>query len=157
LAIIGRAKIEKAKQEQLAKIEIKRREAIAKLNVKYAAADKVKTSFGYIGIISLSLLYGTIILNDFFKFLQICHEIIKDYRKQRREQKEKEKIKREEIIIEMEEKVYSQDLEEKLEQIHLQLIKACAKRNAGRSINKHKTIINFEVSMCPYGHIRFFG
>ena len=124
MAIIGRAKIEKAKQEQLAKIEIKRREAIAKLNVKYAAADKVKTSFGYIGIISLSLLYGIIILNDFFKFLQICYKIIKDYRKQRREQKEKEKKEREETIIEMEEQVYSQDLEEKLEQIHLQLMQS---------------------------------
>ncbi len=84
MAIVGRAKIEKSKQEKLALIEKSKNEALAKLNIKYAAANKVKTSFGYIGIISLSLLYVTIVLNDLAKFLQLCFIIANDLLKERR-------------------------------------------------------------------------
>ena len=129
---MGRAKIEKSKQEQLALIEKNKNETLAKLNIKYAAADKVKTSFGYIGIISLSLLYGAIILNDLAKFLQLCYIIAKDLLKERREEKEKKENEKEvrEVKIQIDDELYSQELEEKLQQINFQLIKACAKRSA---------------------------
>ena len=126
---MGRAKIEKSKQEQLALIEKNKNETLAKLNIKYATADKVKTTFGYIGIISLSLLYGAIILNDLAKFLQLCFIIAKDLLKERREQKEKEKNEVREVKIQIDDEFFSQELEEKLEKIHFQLIKACAKRS----------------------------
>ena len=94
----------------------------------------MKTSFGYIGIISLSLLYGAIILNDLAKFLQLCFIIAKDLLKERRDQKEKEKKEKEkevrEVNIQIDDELYSQELEEKLQQINFQLIKACAKRSA---------------------------
>ena len=132
----GRARIEASKEEQLSIIEKNKQEALAKLNIKHAAADKVKTSFGYIGIVFLSFLWGSIILNDLTKFLQLCFEIAKDLLKEKRELKEKktkeEKRKEyEQVTLEMDEE-YSQDLEDKLHQFHLQLVKACAKKSASK-------------------------
>ena len=54
-------------QIQLAQIETNKQEEIAKLNAKFASADTAKTSFGYIGIISVSVFCGSFILNDLFK------------------------------------------------------------------------------------------
>jgi hypothetical protein len=128
LAIIGRALIEKDRLDKLATIEVKRKEALARLNIKYASADKVKTSFGYIGIISLSTIWFGIILNDLVKLLNCCYEETIELLKERRQRKEKEI---EQVKIELEEEEnrdYYLDLEEKLEKIHFQLVKACAAR-----------------------------
>ena len=134
MAIFGRAKLETSRLEQLANIEANRKEALAKLNIKYATADKAKTSFGYLGVLCLSLLWGSIILNDLAKVFQLCFEIGKDLLNERRalkEKKRKEKREKEieEVILEMDEE-FAQDLEERLAQIHLQLVKACARRGA---------------------------
>ena len=106
-------------------------------------ADQVKTSFGYIGIISLSLLWAAFILNDLTTFLRLCYDIAKDLLKERREKKVKDKRKEiEQITIKVDDE-YSQDLEKKLDQIHLQLLKACAKRRAceNRRIKRKLKII----------------
>ncbi len=121
----GRTRIEKYRLEQLNKIETNRKEALAKLNIKYATADKVKTSFGFIGITFLSVLWSLIILNDLCKSLYFCYEEIKDTWKLI---KEREVVK---IQLEREEKEdehYSQDLDEKLEKFHWKLVQACASR-----------------------------
>ena len=130
--MIGRASIAKSQQEQLANIETKRRAALAQLNIKYATADKVKTSFGYIGIISLSCLYGVIILNDLAKLIEIVYEYVMTNLENRKEISEnknlKDKDETDHITIELEKQSeYSRDLEEKLEKFHLQLVKALAK------------------------------
>jgi hypothetical protein len=130
---MGRAKIENSRLEQIAKIEENRKAALASLNIKYTSADKVKTSFGYIGITFLSSLWGFIILNDLAKLLNECYKETKDLLKERRE-KRNNKHKENEIVqvkIELEQDENDAlDLEEKLDKIHLQLIKACAARRA---------------------------
>jgi hypothetical protein len=116
-------------QQQLANIETKRKEALAQLNIKYESADKAKTSFGYIGIIFLSSIWGLIVLNDLMKLFHLCYEETKSLIKEK--QQENMKIKEEQVkiqLIEDDNHEYSNDLEEKLDKIHLQLVKACAKR-----------------------------
>jgi hypothetical protein len=88
----------------------------------------VKTSFGFIGITFLSVLWSLIILNDLSKSLYFCYEEIKDIWKLRRERVENSKAK---IQLEGEEKDvehYAQDLEENLEKFHWKLVQACASR-----------------------------
>jgi hypothetical protein len=130
LAIIGRALIEKSRLDKLSTIEAKRQEALASLNIKYASADKVKTSFGYIGVISLSAIWFGIILNDLAKLLNCCYEETIELLEERRQRKEKERKYVNQVIIQIEEKNvdHNLDLEEKLEEIHFQLVKACAAR-----------------------------
>jgi len=102
-----------------------RKEALAQLNIKYASADKVKTSFGYIGIISLSAIWFGIILNDLVKLFNLCYEETIELLKERKERKKK-KIT---VKIDVDEEAGDMyDLEEKLEKIHFQLLKACAAR-----------------------------
>jgi len=138
-AIVGRASIAKSQQEQLANIEAKRKEALAQLNIKYETADKVKTSFGYIGILCLSTLWSLIIGNDLMKLFHLCYEETKSLIKEK--QQENKRIIREEqeqVKIQLEEEEneeYSNDLEEKLDKIHLQLLKACAMRRMGQKNN----------------------
>jgi hypothetical protein len=130
--------LEKSRLDQLAKIETSRKESLEKLNIKYAIADKVKTSFGYIGITFLSVLWGVIILNDLAKLFNLFYEETKDFFKVRRRKKEikrRKELEQDEHDLEKNE-VYHQDLEEKLEIIHLQLVKACAARISNANIQK---------------------
>ena len=137
MAIVGRAKIEASRLEQLVNIESKRKEALASLNIKYATADKIKTSFGYIGIISLSLLWSSIILNDLAKIFHLCYEIVKDKLKEREQKKRIEQKEKEieQVNLEMDEE-YSQSLEEKLARVHLELIKACARQTCKKKLHE---------------------
>ncbi len=114
--------------DKIAKIEEKRKAALASLNIKYASADKVKTSFGYIGITFLSVLWGLIILNDFIKVINFIYEEIDELLKERREIKKINRENIEQITMEREDKTFNLDLEEKLDQVHLRLVKACAAR-----------------------------
>jgi hypothetical protein len=131
LAIVGRAGIAKRQQEQLAKIEAKRKAALAKLDKDYELADKVKTSFGIISIIYLSFIWFLIILNDLMKLFNLCYEETKSLLKEK--QQENQRIIEEQVKIQLEEEEneeYSNNLEQKLDKIHMQLLKACAKRRA---------------------------
>jgi hypothetical protein len=135
LAIEGRALIEKNRQVQIAKIEENRKSALALLNVQYAIADKVKTSFGIIGILINVITWGFIITNDLIKLLKLCYEETKEFLNEK--QKEKEKINRykcEQVEIQLEEddEVFSKELEEKLEKIYFELVKACKKERVKR-------------------------
>jgi hypothetical protein len=93
----------------------------------------VKTSFGYIGIISLCLLWSIFILNDLGKLLVLCYEETKDLLKERRQLKDKKQKEIDQVKIELEQEEdgqYLQNLEEKLDRVHLQLVKVCATRRA---------------------------
>jgi hypothetical protein len=114
--------------DKIAKIEEKRKAALASLNIKYASADKVKNSFGFIGITFLSSLWGLIILNDLIKLLNLAYEEIDDFLKEKRASKEINRAKTERITMEREDKTLNLDLEEKLDQVHLKLVKACVAR-----------------------------
>ena len=132
--MLGRAKIEKSRLEQIAKIEANRKEELDRLNLQYATADKAKTSFGIIGILCITLTLGSIILNDLVKlFKEIFDEIRERWIKNKKE-RERKVNDIEQVRIELEEDEenlkYSQDLEEKLEEIHFKLVKACAARRA---------------------------
>jgi hypothetical protein len=133
MAIVGRASIAKSQQQQLANIETKRQAALTQLNIKYAASDKVKTSFGYIGIISLSCLYGVIILNDMINLFNFICEDIQGALRERREKNEKKKLivkdEIEHVSLEIDEETRSDDLEEKLAVFHLRLVEAYANNN----------------------------
>ena len=70
-------------------------------------------------------------LNDLGKLLVLCYEETKDLLKERRQIKEKKQIEIDQVKIELEQEEddqYLQNLEEKLNKIHLQLIKACEAR-----------------------------
>ena len=137
MAIKGRTVIEQNRLETLAIIETNRKTALAKLSIQYANADQVKNSFGYIGIIFFCLLWGGFILNDLPNIVQYCYGIAKDQFRESRERKEKE-IKENEttkhVNLQMEELIYLQELNNKFDNIHYQLVKACAKRRA----NEHR-------------------
>jgi cell division protein ZapA (FtsZ GTPase activity inhibitor) len=114
-------------------INIKKNESLAKLNLQYQTADKAKKTFGYIGIISLTLLVSVILLNDLAK---LCNAIYNLWTEKRREsQRENSRRDKEENAEDEEEdkelqiqveRMYSKDLEMKLEQVHLKLVKAVA-------------------------------
>jgi hypothetical protein len=95
----------------------------------------VKTSFSYIGITFLSVLWSLIILNDSAKLLNACYKETKDPLKERREKRKtlqrENEIEQVKIELEQEEK-NAQDLDEKLEKIHSQLIKEIAAKKANR-------------------------
>lgn len=131
----ARAKIEKNRLEKIAKIEENRRDALAKLNIRYETADKVKTSFGIIGILFNVLTWGCIILNDLVKLFKFLYDetkepFIKRQKQEKIKNREREESKREkeQVILEMEEYNHIKVLENKLDQVHLQLLKVCARR-----------------------------
>ncbi len=98
---------------------------MANFNIKYALADKVKTSFGYI--------MGCIYSKYLSKLLFLCYEETKDLLEKRRQIKEKELKENEQVKIKLElekDDQYLQNLEEKLDKIHLQLVKVCVVRRA---------------------------
>jgi hypothetical protein len=138
LATASRLRLEQSRLDQLDKIETNRKASLEKLNIKYAMADKVKTSFGYIGITFLSVLWGAIILNDLAKLFNLFYEETKDLLKVSRTKKEirrREELEQDERDIEKNE-MHFQELEEKLEKIHLQLVTACAARTSNANIQK---------------------
>ena len=119
----GRVKIEQQKQTQLANIQKNKEAVMSKLTTKYATANKAKASFGYIGIIFLVVLFGSIFLNDFIK---LCIYYFNGWREWRRgitNDQEREINENGQIEIEVD-RVYGEDLEEKLERVYIKLVEA---------------------------------
>ena len=84
MEVEGRASIDKSRLEQIVQIELNRKEALAKLDVHFATADRVRTSFGYIGKLFLGLLWAVIILNDLVKLCYVFYGETKEFLKERR-------------------------------------------------------------------------
>jgi len=76
-------------------------------------------------------LWAIIILND----LAETKGLLKTKERRVRMENERKEIERQQVTIELDEtdEQYSQDLEEKLDKIHLQLVKACAKRKTNKN------------------------
>ena len=67
------------------------------------------------------------------KLFHLCYEETKSLIKEKQQENIKIKEEQEQVKIQLEEdenEEYSNDLEEKLDKIHLQLVKACAVRRA---------------------------
>ncbi len=81
----------------------------------------------------MCVLWGAIILNDLAKLFRLCIEETSDLLKERRERNEIEREKEREqvnIVLEEDDEIYFQNLEEKLDKFHLQLLRASAARNS---------------------------
>ena len=94
--------------------------------MQYQTAVKAKKTFGYIGIISLLILYGAILLNDLVKLCmhiyERCIEMRDEYRQKIKQEREDDQNS---LEIEID-RDYSHELEMKLEQVHLRLVKSIA-------------------------------
>ncbi len=114
----------------MANIEKNKEIALSKLNIQYADADKVKTSFGYIGITFLVVLFGSIFLNDFIKLLIYYFRSMREWwgeNKQQLNDVNDERQKEHQVQIEMD-RVYGEELEEKLERVYIRLLELNANR-----------------------------
>ena len=124
IAIIGRARIEQQKQTALTNIQKSKNAKLKQLDIEYASADKAKTSFGYIGITFLTVLFGSIFLNDFIKLLVYIYNELNDSWCEKRGDKVK---KNEHVIIQIDEEG-EEKLEDNLEKVYFKLVKANAMR-----------------------------
>jgi hypothetical protein len=134
IAIIGRARIEQQKQTALTNIQKSKNATLKQLDIEYASADKAKTSFGYIGITFLGVLFGSIFGNDFIK---LCIYYFRELRQRRRNiiihnnnQRDIDEEVEHQVQIEMD-RIHLDDLEARLEMVYVKLKKAnaIAKRN----------------------------
>jgi hypothetical protein len=133
IAFVGRARIEEQKQTSLTNIQRNKTAKLKQLDKDYVNWDKAKTSFGYIGITFLSVLFGSIFGNDFIK---LCIYYYREWRQRRRNinknnnnQRDGEKEEEEnQVRIEMD-RIRSDDLEERLEMVYVKLKIANARRN----------------------------
>ena len=127
----GKASILKSAQIQLAQIELNKQEAVKKLDIKFASADQAKTSFGYIGIICISVLFGVFFLND---FLKLCTFLIEKFLRKKRRERRSAKIsdvsskldqeKRHDQLNNQTSEHFSSLIEKRLERVHFFLIQA---------------------------------
>ena len=149
MAAAGRARIEQQKQTALANIEKNKEAALTALNIQYAAADKAKTSFGYIGVTFLVVLFGSIFLNDFIKF---CIYLFNDLREWWRVKKENKEIAKRTKNTQKEKdeqaiflQIENRDLEEKLERVYFKLVEVNAKKSRNQwKLNIRSTKIFFK-------------
>jgi hypothetical protein len=125
IAVAGRARIEEQKQTALTNIQTKKNAALKQLNIQYAKLDQAKTSFGYIGITFLAVLFGSIFLNDFIKFCIYYFEHFGDCRMSSSQNNKEIKGRRDEVALEMvDSKIYAKELDERLEKVYFKLVRA---------------------------------
>ena len=106
-------------------------------------ADKIKKSFGFIGIASLCSLTLVILLNDLIKLVNLLRMLLEQLIDEKRKEKkreikrrlEKEREQQESIQLEMD-RAYSLELEERLDKFHIALIKAVASSKSNLKKNK---------------------
>ncbi len=105
------------------------------MDIQYASADKAKTSFGYIGITFLAVLFGSIFGNDLIKLCIHYFNHLKNWWQRKQEMKEErqsqDEEKKEEIVLELDQ-ICTDELEDSLEKVYFKLVKANAKN---RQIN----------------------
>jgi hypothetical protein len=97
--------------------------ALKQLDIQYAAADKAKQSFGYIGITFLACLFGTVFLNDFIKLCIHCCRRLRVWWRKRYTEKKIDK-ENNDFEIELKQSHTDELLEETLEKVYFRLVKA---------------------------------
>ncbi len=126
----GRAKIEEKKQAEIVLINIKKNEALAKLDIQYKTADRAKKTFGFIGIFFLTLLVTVILLNDLAKLINLIYIFWNEKKRESQGDKSREDKDKDDKELQIEiDRMYSNDLEIKLERVHLKLVRAVAANN----------------------------
>ena len=125
MAAAGRARIEQQKQAELANIQKKKEAALNALNIQYATADKAKTSFGFTGVIFLTVLFGSILGNDLLKVCSYCCNGLGRWWRKKKENDMNKKVendvkKTDEIIVDLKDQ---DDLDETLEKVYFKLVK----------------------------------
>jgi hypothetical protein len=125
IAAAGRARIEQQKQTALKNIQKSKDVRLKELNIDYKKWDQAKTSFGYIGITFLAVLFGSIFLNDFIKVCIYYFNKFRDWRQNRNELEEfnAENKENDEVILELDQ-IYADSLDESLEKFYVKLLKS---------------------------------
>ena len=122
--------LDKSAQTQNQQIEKNKHENLKKLNEKFSAADTAKSSFGYIGILSLSILFGLFLFNDCIKIATFTFKMynsnLNDTRMNKNVIFESRSDKK---LDEQIESIYSKQLETRLESVYLRLVKSKYQNN----------------------------
>ena len=135
-ASLGRARIEEQKQTALDNIKKNREAALRKLDVYYKSWDQARTSFGYIGITFLTVLFGGVFVNDFVKvciyYFGHLRDLWRRFRKRKSESEKEEEYddkayKERDVILEIDQE-YADELEESLEKVYIKLLKSKKKK-----------------------------
>ncbi len=104
--------------------------ALKQLDIQYASADKAKTSFGFIGITFLAVLFGSIFANDLIKVCIYYFGHLNNWWQSKQEMKElrqsKDEENKDETVLELDQ-ICTDELEESLEKVYFKLVKAKAK------------------------------
>ncbi len=103
--------------------------ALKQLDIQYANWDKAKTSFGYIGITFLSVLFGSVFGNDLIKLCIHYFNHLKNWWNRKQEMKEVRQSQDKEnkdIVLELDQ-IFGDELEDSLEKVYFKLVKANAK------------------------------
>ena len=136
ISAVGRANIENSKNIQITNIEKNKIEQLKSLDIKFANVDAAKKSLGYIAVISLSILFGSIFLNDFIKLANFVlnyyvrqTNLAENTIEERGEDSKLESSSYNTINIQID-TTYSNILERRLELAHVSLLKAMQKRHA---------------------------
>ena len=117
IAVAGRARIEEQNTNYLNQYSNKQN--------SIRQYDQAKTSFGYVGITFLSVLFGSIFLNDFIKFCIYYFEHFGDCRMSSSQNNKEIKGGRDEVALEMvDSNIYAKELDERLEKVYFKLVRA---------------------------------
>ncbi len=138
IAATGRTRIQEQKQTALANIQKNKEAALKQLDIEYANWDKAKTSFGYIGITFLTVLFGSIFGNDLIKvFIHYLSHLRGWYTRRISIKKDEKKTNENgDAIVEMSQAYDDELLEERLEKVYFNLVKTNAKRSHEIENNK---------------------
>ena len=130
----GMARITNSTISQLEAIKAHTQEQLTKLQLKFASVDKAKTSFSYMGVLSLLLLFSSVFLNDFIKLaVYVCKEYT-NTRPNKINIKVERIRSRKSSMPQSDENLYSEQLDARLEQMHIMLMQA---KYARDSKNRH--------------------
>ena len=136
--MIGRARIEQQKKVELAKIQAKKESRLEQLDIDYETVDKIRKTFGYIGMAFLTILFGSIFGNDLIKVLVYYFNGLKEWWGEKKQQEEEElkqtEEKSNEKRLEINQTKYD-DIDEDLERFYFKLVKL----NAINRRNKEKS------------------
>ena len=125
----GMASIQESAKQQITQIDAEKQASLGKLNVKFASADTAKSSFGFIGIICVAVLFGGFLLNDFLKlgyYIYTKFKITPTTNNQTKEDivSDDKDVEKGKDINQKIDEMYSQQLDDRLERIHLRLLQA---------------------------------
>ena len=122
IVAVGRSKIENKRQGDLANITTHKQAKLEALSVKYQKVEKARASLGYVSMIFLSLLFGTIFINDFVKLAR-CLLIENNKLAFKSVEADKREDNVTNVYVKIDE-IDSDQLEARLKRVHVNLLRA---------------------------------